>query len=464
MKVESADGLSEIISGCAEVNEEVRVTDPEAFRGGVIDKLLYNAIFADTAEIRGTARFFIKSAALNLGIWSASIQGLYEAMGKGETSDYTVPAVNIRGLTYDVARALFRTGAKQNANTFLFEIAKSEIGYTYQRPSEYTTIMIAAAIREGYKGPVFIQGDHFQVNAKKYKEDPQKEVDSVKALIKEAISAGFYNIDIDTSTLVDLSFDTLDEQQRANYEVCAELTAYIRSLEPEGVTVSVGGEIGEVGDKNSTPEELEAYMEGYLKTLKAKGDLVGISKVSVQTGTSHGGVPLPDGSVAEVALDFDTLDALGKMAREKYGLCGAVQHGASTLPDDMFHKFASCHTGEIHLATGFQNMIYDSQHFPAELKERIYKGLHENFGDEKKEGQTEEQFIYKTRKKGFGLAKEEIWTLPDDIRAAIGAELEQKFDFLFEQLKVADTSPDVSKYVKQVNVAVSLDGEIKAIA
>ena len=33
--------------------------------------------------------------------------------------------------------------------------------------------MLAAALREGFRGPVFIQGDHFQVNAKKYAVDPK---------------------------------------------------------------------------------------------------------------------------------------------------------------------------------------------------------------------------------------------------------------------------------------------------
>ncbi len=461
MKVNSVDELKATVKGCAEIGESVKVTNPASFRGDPIDKLVYNAVFADTAEIRGTARWIIKSAGLDLGVWSASIQGLYEAMGRGELRDYTVPAVNIRGMSYDVARALVRAAIKNNAGAFIFEIAKSEIAYTYQKPVEYTVVMLASAIKEGFTGPVFVQGDHFQVNAKKHKENPEKEVASVKELIREAVAGGFYNIDIDTSTIVDLSKDTLTEQQRLNFEVGAELNALIREIEPDGVTISVGGEIGEVGEKNSTPEELAAYMDGYNKTVADLGGFTGISKVSVQTGTSHGGVPLPDGTVAEVALDFDTLDKLGLMAREKYGLCGAVQHGASTLPDELFNRFPTVHTGEIHLATGFQNMVYDSANFPSELRERMYKGLHDNFGDEKKDGQTEEQFIYKTRKKGFGLVKEEIWTLPVEIRTALGTELEDKFDFLFKQLKATDTLGDVKSYVKSKPVTPSLEDDIR---
>jgi len=64
---------------------------------------------------------------------------------------------------------------------------------------------MAAAVKSGWRGPVFLQGDHFQINAKKFAADAEKETEAVKNLIREAIVAGFYNIDIDTSTLVDLS-------------------------------------------------------------------------------------------------------------------------------------------------------------------------------------------------------------------------------------------------------------------
>ena len=121
--------------------------------------------------------------------------------------------INVRGMSYDTARAIFRTAQRLHAGAFILEIARSEIGYTEQRPAEYAACVLAAAVKEGYRGPVFIQGDHFQVNAKKYAADPTPEVDAVKALANEAIHAGFYNIDVDTSTLVDLKHETLDAQR-----------------------------------------------------------------------------------------------------------------------------------------------------------------------------------------------------------------------------------------------------------
>jgi len=227
-----------------------------------------------------------------------------------------------------------------------------------------------------------------------------------QAIIAEAIANGFYNIDIDTSTLVDLSQPDVKKQQYNNYIACAKLTHFIRQIQPRGIMVSVGGEIGEVGHKNSTPEDLRAFMEGFRESLR-KG-LIGISKISVQTGTTHGGVVLPDGTIAQVKLDFETLRTISRIAREEYGLAGAVQHGASTLPAEAFHKFPETETAEVHLATEFQNMIYDSRHFPKDLKAKMYDWLKVNAANERKEGETEEQFFYKTRKKRLAHSRKTL--------------------------------------------------------
>jgi fructose/tagatose bisphosphate aldolase len=441
---------------------DVLILDEAKLKNELIDDLIQTVVFASDQATQEAARWLIRRAGPALGIVSASIQSLYEAMGREELKGFTVPAINIRGITYDVAQAVFRTAIKGKVGPVIFEIARSEIDYTIQRPVEYTCAVTAAAIKTGYRGPIFLQGDHFQLSAKKFAADAAKETQAVKNLIWEAIEAGFYNIDIDTSTLVDLSKATVKEQQETNYSLAAELTTMIRDLEPEGITVSVGGEIGEVGGKNSTVEELQAFMEGYLEELKKRGEaLKGISKISVQTGTTHGGVPLADGTVAKVKIDFAVLEELSALARSKYGLAGAVQHGASTLPDEAFDRFPAVRTAEIHLATGFQNIIYDSAQFPKNLKEKIYEHLKSEFKAEWKEKDTEEQFIYKTRKKGFGPFKSEMWNLPADIREKIGAELEKQLSFLFDKLKMTSTQALVEKYIKPVDVPLEIPASLK---
>lgn len=415
----------------------ISIKDEAGLRGRAVDTLAREAVFGDKNR-KAAARWLLWELGQELGIYPASINDLYMARGRGEVPlNFTVPAINLRAMAYDSARAVFRAAMPRKIGALIFEIARSEIGYTDQRPAEYLSVVTAAAIREGYRGPLFIQGDHFQVSLKKFNADPEAEYAAVADLAAEAIQAGFFNIDIDTSTLVDLSHPTVKEQQRKNFEVCARLTTVIRSLEPKGITVSVGGEIGEIGEKNSDETELRAYMDGYYESLPQ--GMTGLSKISIQTGTSHGGVPLPDGSLAQVKIDFNVIKELSTIAREAYGMGGAVQHGASTLPDEAFHQFVQNEAVEVHLATGFQNIVYDHEAMPAELREKIYDYIKTNHANERKEEQTEEQFIYKTRKKGLGPFKAELWGLADDIRAAMRRSLEEKFGFLFDQLNVGDT-------------------------
>ena len=424
-----------------------------------MDGLIYDAVFEPDEEKKKARLILIKEACKQAGAVPASIQGLYESMGN-EYPGFTVPAINVRGLTYDTSRAIFRTALRMDTGAMIFEIARSEIGYTKQRPLEYSTVVLAAAVREGYKGPVFIQGDHFQIVRKHFSKDPDAETSYVRGLIKESIEAEFYNIDLDTSTLVDLSKDTIKEQQYPNYHNAAVLGDYIRLNEPEGVTVSIGGEIGEIGGKNSDLDELKAYLDGFKEEhMTGKG----LSKMSVQTGTSHGGVVLPDGTLAQVKIDFDTLGTLSEVSRKDYGLSGCVQHGASTLPDEAFDMFPKTGTSEVHLATGFQNIIYDNPALPAEFRNDVYEFIKTEYAGEKKEDETDEQFIYKTRKKGFGPLKQKWWDLDKNVKEPIERELEEKFELLFTKLKVGNTMDIVKKTVKPVVITKALPDEAKGL-
>jgi hypothetical protein len=230
------------------------------------------------------------------------------------------------------------------------------------------------------------------------------------------------------------------------------------------VTVSVGGEIGEVGGKNSDVHELHAYMDGFNAKLREHGaGLLGLSKISVQTGTAHGGFVNADGTVrTDVKIDLKTLEELSRAARSDYGLAGAVQHGASTLPPDAFDAFPRVGACEIHLATDFQNMVYEHPRMPADLKAEMYAWLREHATEERKPNDTEGQFIYKARKKAIGPFKARMWGLPEEVRAAIGQSLEDRFSFLMSQLNIKGTADAVRKFVKIPAPALDRAAEVVA--
>ena len=96
------------------------------------------------------------------------------------------------------------------------------------------------------------------------------------------------------------------------------------------------------------------------------------------------------------------------------------------------------------------------------LKAEMYAWIRENAVEERKPKDTEEQFIYKARKKAIGPFKKQLWGLPEDVRAAIGASLEQRFTFLMKQLRVGGTADVVKMFVKPAAVQFDRGAEIVA--
>jgi fructose/tagatose bisphosphate aldolase len=462
----SVGDLLSRLSGIAHVHEgALEIVDPARLRADGIRDLAWTAAFAEDPATVEAAQWIVWEAAQALGARSASIHDLYLARARGEVSGFTVPAINFRAQTFDMARIAFESATTFDVGAVILELARSEQTYTFQRPIDYATAVLAGAIAADWRGPVFIQGDHYQFNGKKYASDPEAMTEEIRRACRLAVDAGYRNIDIDASTLVDLALEGEDEQQRANYERTAELVALIRSLEPDGVTVSVGGEIGEVGKSNSTEGELRAYLDGLRRELERRAPgAIGISKVSVQTGTSHGGMVMPDGTVGTVAVDFSVHERLGEVARREYGLAGTVQHGASTLPDELFHRFRDVETAEIHLATGFQNLLYEHPEFPPELHEQVEQWCFANALDERKSDQTDQQFVYTTRKKALGPFKRQLWDLPT--RDAILAAQATKIGFLYRELGVVGSRGMVDRYVTPVEwhrpVPAALAGAVPA--
>ncbi len=127
-------------------------------------------------------------------------------------------------------------------------------------------------------------------------------------------------------------------------------------------------------------------------------------------------------------------------------MAGAVQHGASTLPEELFLRFPEVETAEIHLATGFQNLLYEHAAFPAELLREMEQWCMDNAADERKDGESDTQFLYKTRKKALGPYKRQLWELAT--KDEILADQERKFRYLFEQLGVAGSREMVARHVQ----------------
>ena len=229
------------------------------------------------------------------------------------------------------------------------------------------------------------------------------------------------------------------------------------------MTISVGGEIGEVGKKNSTVEELRAYLDGYRRELDARAPgATGISKVSVQTGTSHGGVPLPDGGVAEVKLDFEVLRELGEVARA-YGLAGAVQHGASTLPDELFHRFPAVETAEIHLATGLPERALRAPGVPGRAPQgRSRRGASRTRSTSARRARPTSSSCTRPARRRSGRSSASCGTWRRRTRSSRAQH--RKMAFLFQELRVDGTREMVDRYIHPVEFHRPLPEGLRAVA
>lgn len=462
--------LAELQNDLKAINVDLSGVAPDFSRskrppGEMIDRWAETAALAEP-EARSVAIWAIREAALAAGIVPSSVQELYLACAAGKWGGKTVPAMNLRGWTYQTCRAVFRAAKELDSQLFIFEQAVGEAIYAQQPPVEYAAGVLAAALREGHEGPVFLQADHDQVDAKAYLKDKNAEIQRLERTIRNQIEAGLYNVDIDASTVVDLSLPTVEDQQRLNAELTAHFTEFVRGIEPKGITISLGAEIGEVGHENTTPEELHAFMKVYQQALRAKGrPLAAVSKISINSGTYHGGKVLPDGTLAAVNVDYELLKTISTLSREQYDMGGAVQHGASTLPGEQLARFPETGAVEIHLALGFNNLIFDHPRLPQVIKDQIREYTFANHASERGPGETDAQFFYNTRKKAWKVMKKPFWEMPAGIQADIMNSLQAMFRDMFTWMNVGNTTRLVTENTTLVKVAPPVPEALrKAIA
>src|SRR5262249_45837813 len=98
----SFTSVQDLVQGTRQVidlNGGVRVKDPAALRGETIDRLVHTAVFGQ-GDVQEAARWLIWELGWEVGIKSASIDSLYQARSRGEYTNVTVPAMNVRAMAY----------------------------------------------------------------------------------------------------------------------------------------------------------------------------------------------------------------------------------------------------------------------------------------------------------------------------------------------------------------------------
>jgi hypothetical protein len=118
----------------------------------------------------------------------------------------------------------------------------------------------------------------------------------------------------------------------------------------------------------------------------------------------------------------------------------------------LFSRFPESETVEIHLALGFNNLIFDHPRLPEAVKLEIQSYVFSHHASERRPGQTDAQFVYTTRKRAWAALKARFWDLPSEIQDEIGMSLEEMFGQMFERLNVGDTRELVARFTKATPV------------
>src|SRR5262245_58440001 len=102
-----ADLLSRLTGIVHPTDDGIEIDDVARLRADGVRDLAWTAAFTDDAATAEVAQWLVWEAAQELGARSASIQELYTARARGEVGGFTVPAINIRAQTFDMARVAF---------------------------------------------------------------------------------------------------------------------------------------------------------------------------------------------------------------------------------------------------------------------------------------------------------------------------------------------------------------------
>lgn len=419
----AAQSVEELLGNIKEAVRVTRdsavITDRAKFINGTVDYLAHEAALSQNTDVKVSAQRILREAALTFNLKLGSINDFYMAKKAGKWANITVPAVNGRTDVYNQFQQLFRAAREKDVGALILELARSEMRYSAQDAAEFNAVSIAAAIKQGYEGLIFAQGDHYQVNKEKYDKggaDREKELKAIEDLIRSAVLAGKYNIDLDPSTLVneaalkeilklesgmvdmylrdhpgltenldengiksvrrrlvdeiemrEVDFETevvkrieglYKEMHKTTAEVTMRFIRYIRKLEkelgfPGGFHISVGIEERHIDN----PEH-----KNNPSTVLGSATLIRI----IMNDARQEGLVGP----SKISLQTGTMHGVGGTVdfgiyqrhlkyRDRIGTAVFVQHGASTLEKQDFDKMKEGDVGEVHLATEYQKMELD---------------------------------------------------------------------------------------------------------
>lgn len=434
--------LQESLQGVVKLRQgsELRLLVPQMFRGELVDRFVYTSILGGTQKLRHLCSLILRSAALAHGIWCDSIHPFYKTLSTGRKAVMTIPAYNVRGLTYSIVRTIFRTAQKLNAGPFIIEISPHEMSFTQQRADEIGACVLGAALRENYFGPVFIQGDHFKIDAHRSQQEKLTDTNRMQSLISDAIGNGFYNFDIDATHSLTCEHQAGRDALQDHFERVARVCEFIRQAQPQGVTAAMGVEFGSMSRLLTQKDLVLREIDMLQSNLAALQVTPGLTKIcfhldSDTNAMDNGLVPHISQSLSQEVLS--ALSGLSVQLKSMLQIAGLEIHAGSGISHSVLDNLPSNGIVEVHLGTQIQDIIFDHPRFPIGLTEEIHSYLETHCSMDLQAQTSRDYFYYTARKKSWGPFKKAICSLDERTKAAILQDIEKEVSLNFELLRVA---------------------------
>lgn len=430
--------LCESMHGVIRYNQKdgFRLLVPQMLRGELVDRLAITAALGDSEDVKEMARFLIRASAISHNIWCDSVSPIFLGIGQGKYQGFTIPAINLRGITYYLARRVFHSARRQKAGPIVFQLSSSEMDITGQPPSEYVSCILAAALRENYSGPVFLQAS--RIGTRDQKTD-SLDLPDIKpsALIADAIASGIFNLEFECS-------DDLDET--------VKLISEIRMHQPDGVSIAVGCTIPLPKSRQTAVQELLGFVTGLKTRLQDLKINESVCKINLVCNSDPMGSDFLDQDQMTGMLDFNRLGALSEILREQLGMAGPVLSSSHEIQADFFDQVATYKISELKMETWIQDLILNHDRFPTGLREEIRAYLETEYTHLRKADWSDQHFYNNLRSRAWKPYKKTLWSLDHRTRLTISNSFEDRIKLLFENLHVGLNKKLVNRLYKKIKI------------
>jgi len=399
----------------------------------IIDALIQTALFAESEEVKSFTRWLIRETGKQIGNFPASLHPLYQTLAddsENVSHQYVIPSIDISGMTYEMARAVYRARQRTDTGPVIFELNDSDQMADATPLSDYTVSVIAAAIKEQHAengwGPIFLKRN-LKVNIDRSSEELEGKLRELTDTIDRTLDAGIYNISIDAS-VPDGDDNTVEPDPTENARITAELVRYIRSKEPKNTPVTVSGTLTISENLTIAPKQLRTFLQEFQQQIsseEAEKDVRGIATVSIRRSNNSADNSGSDGKLVWSDSNKDMLTNLSNIAREEFALFGIVPRDIPQLSEQSLSDLSDENVTELQYSRDFQNFILNHPRFPRHLGKQI---------------QTSSQ-----EKNGVSL-KKHLWEIEPHLLGIIMRDLEEEFVTLFDRLGIHHTSKLLRSY------------------